>query len=168
MRINVYVGLGSNVDRETHLRRAVDELHRIFGELQRSPVYDSKSVGFEGDNFLNMVVGFESDREVGSIVGELHAIEDRLGRDRNKPRFSNRIIDLDILLYGDRVIDLPGIQIPRREITINAFVLRPLQDLAPGSLHPELKQSYSVLWSRMAAGNQTLSLFPLEFELPEC
>jgi 2-amino-4-hydroxy-6-hydroxymethyldihydropteridine diphosphokinase len=76
-------------------------------------------------------------------------IEDRLGRDRSLPKFASRPIDLDILLYGDAVVDVPGIRIPRPEIVVNAFVLKPLQDIAPELPHPETGQSFAELWQRM-------------------
>jgi 2-amino-4-hydroxy-6-hydroxymethyldihydropteridine diphosphokinase len=149
MTATVYVSLGSNVDRESNIRLAIRDMQRIFGELRLSPVYESEAVGFDGDDFLNLVAGFECDIDVREVVLALGAIEDELGRDRTLPRFSHRPIDLDILTYDDLEIDEEGIQIPRHEILVNAFVLRPLQDLAPHTLHPLAKKSYRELWQAM-------------------
>ena len=145
----VYVSLGSNVDRESNIRLAVGGMRQVFGRLRLSPVYESEAVGFDGDDFLNLVAGFECDIDVREVVVALGAIEDQLGRDRTLPRFSHRPIDLDILTYDDLEIDEEGIQIPRHEILVNAFVLRPLQDLAPHTLHPLAKKSYRELWQAM-------------------
>ena len=160
----VYVGLGSNVEREFNLRNAVSEMRQGFGELQLSPVYDSAAVGFEGCNFLNLVAGFNTDLGVEAVVQNLRAIEDKLGRDRNQPMFSRRTIDLDILTYDALIMDQGGIQIPRREILSNGFVLKPLRDLAPETLHPEIGESYKTIWAQMAPDAPTLDEFPLNFE----
>ena len=162
MSATAYVGLGSNLDRENMLRQAIGALRRQFGEVRLSPVYDSAAVGFDGSDFLNLVASFDSDLDAGELVAIFHDIEDRLGRDRSLPKFASRPIDLDLLLYGDSVIDLPGLRIPRPEILENAFVLRPLQDLAPEFMHPENGETMAVLWRRMAAAAPALEVYPLE------
>jgi len=162
MSARVYVGLGSNVDRETRLRQAVAELRERFGELELSPVYNSAAVGFDGYDFLNLVAGFDTELEVKRVAASFREIENQLGRDGSLPKFASRSIDLDILAYDDLILDLPGIRIPRPEILENAFVLRPLQDLAPDSVHPEINETYAVLWQRMAPGAPRLDLFPLD------
>jgi len=149
MSAEVFVSLGSNVDREINIRLALRDMRQFFGRLRLSPVYESAAVGFDGDDFLNLVAGFECDIDVREVVLALREIEDQLGRDRTLPRFSHRPIDLDILTYDELEIDEEGIQIPRHEILVNAFVLRPLQDLAPETLHPLEKKSYRELWQAM-------------------
>jgi 2-amino-4-hydroxy-6-hydroxymethyldihydropteridine diphosphokinase len=151
MKSIVYVGLGSNVEREKNIRLAIMGMRQDFGQLRLSPVYESEAVGFDGDDFLNLVAGFETDTDVRDVVRALRKIEDQLGRDRSLPRFSHRPIDLDILTYDELKMDEEGIQIPRHEILVNAFVLRPLQDIAPDSLHPLAKKSYRELWQAMAS-----------------
>ena len=145
----VYVGIGSNVERELRIRQAVEALREAFGTIELSPVYDSVAVGFDGSNFLNLVAAFDSELEVEAVAAVFREIEDRLGRDRSLPKFASRPIDLDILLYGDAIVDLPGIRIPRPEIVVNAFVLKPLQDIAPELPHPETGQSFAELWRGM-------------------
>ena len=163
MSARVFVSLGSNVDREARIRQAVELLRSHFGEIDLSPVYDSAAVGFDGSNFLNLVAGLDTDLEVESVVTIFRDIEDRLGRDRSLPKFASRPIDLDILSFDDLVLDVPGIRIPRAEILYNAFVLKPLQDIAGDRLHPETGETYAVLWQRMAPDAPRLDLFPLEF-----
>ena len=150
MSARVYVSLGSNLDREAKIRQAVAMLREHFGRIELSPVYDSVAVGFDGSNFLNLVAGFDTDFGVEDVALIFRDIEDRLGRDRTLPKFASRPIDLDILVYDELVLDIPGIRIPRPEILQNAFVLKPLQDIAPDSLHPEKGESYALLWQHMA------------------
>jgi 2-amino-4-hydroxy-6-hydroxymethyldihydropteridine diphosphokinase len=161
--MRIYVSIGSNVDRERNIRDAVDAMADEFGELLLSPVYDSAAVGFEGDNFLNLVAGADTELPVEEVVKALRAIEDRLGRDRSQPRYSPRSIDLDILSYNTLILDQPGIQIPRREILKNAFVLKPLRDIAGATLHPETGQSYADLWDIMKTDAPRLEVFAIDF-----
>ena len=164
MSAMVYIGVGSNVDSEKNIVLAVREMRKVFGELVLSPVYESAAVGFDGSDFLNLVAGFETENDVGEVVQSLREIEDGLGRDRSQPRFSPRPIDLDILTYGELELDQPGIQIPRDEILQNAFVLRPLQDIAAEILHPALKQSYGELWAEMEPNAVATELFELTLD----
>jgi 2-amino-4-hydroxy-6-hydroxymethyldihydropteridine diphosphokinase len=162
MSARVYVSLGSNVDRETKIRQAVAMLREHFAEIDLSPVYDSAAVGFDGSDFLNLVAGFDTDLSVEAVASIFRAIEDQLGRDRSLPKFASRPIDLDILIYDDVILDMPGIRIPRPEILHNAFVLKPLQDIAPDSLHPENRESYAALWKNMAANAPRLDRVVLD------
>jgi len=163
MTARVYVSLGSNVDREAKVRLAVTALRDQFGEVKLSPVYDSEAVGFEGSNFLNLVAGVDTSLEVEAVVAVFRAIEDQLGRDRSLPKFASRPIDLDILTYDDLIVDVPGIRIPRPEILENAFVLKPLQDIAAECIHPVNGESYAVLWQRMAPNAPRLDIVPMVF-----
>ena len=157
----VYVSLGSNLERELRIHEAVTELQRQFGELELSPVYDTVAVGFDGANFLNLVAGIDSSLDVETVAAAFHDIEARLGRVRSQSKYGSRSIDLDILLYDQRILDVPGIRIPRPEILVNAFVLKPLQDIAAEGLHPQSGQSYAELWRAMAPDAPPMSVFPL-------
>jgi 2-amino-4-hydroxy-6-hydroxymethyldihydropteridine diphosphokinase len=163
MNARVYVSLGSNAGREANIRLAVAALREQFGAIELSPVYDSAAVGFDGSDFLNLVAGVDTSLEVEAVAAVFRAIEDQLGRDRTQPKFASRPIDLDILTYDNLILEVPGIRIPRPEILENAFVLKPLQDIAPQSLHPVSGQSYAELWRRMEPNAPRLDLFPLEF-----
>jgi 2-amino-4-hydroxy-6-hydroxymethyldihydropteridine diphosphokinase len=164
MNARVYVSLGSNVDREARIRLAVAALREQFGEIELSPVYDSAAVGFDGSNFLNLVAGLNTSLEVEAVAAIFHAIEDQLGRDRSLPKFASRPIDLDILTYDDLILDVPGIRIPRPEILENAFVLKPLQDIAAQQIHPETGESYAKLWQRMTPNAPRLDIYPMQFQ----
>lgn len=157
----VYVSIGTNIDRENNLRAGVAELRARFGELILSSVYESEAVGFAGDPFYNMVAGFDSEEPLEVVVHELHAIEDRHGRRREGPRFSSRTLDIDLLLYGDRVIEQGKVKLPRGEIAKHAFVLWPLAEIAPQTRHPVLGSTYEELWRNFDRNKQ--SLWPIPF-----
>ena len=132
----VYLSLGSNIDRYRHIEAALDVLWRQFGELLISPVYESEAVGFDGDPFLNLVVGFDCDWPVGQLAGVLRQIEVDFGRKPEMAKFAPRSLDIDILTVDKLVGEVDGVLLPRQEITENAFVLQPLSDIAPDSCHP--------------------------------
>ena len=144
----VYVSFGSNVDRGFHVHGALRALHERFGPLAISTIYECPAVGFEGEDFLNGVAGFDSDESVEAVHAALRHIEDRFGRDRSRPRFSPRTLDLDLLLYGDRILRDGGLVLPRPEIDKVAFVLGPLAELAGDREHPVHREPYTALWAR--------------------
>lgn len=158
----IYLSLGSNVDRHRHITAALDALALLLGELQISSVYESKSVGFNGSNFFNLVVGAETSLSIAELSDRLKKIEDDNGRKRSGPKFSPRTLDIDILTYGDFVGIDAGVELPRAEITKNAFVLWPLAEIAPESYHPGNKQTYADLWTAYDKTSQ--HLWPIEFE----
>jgi 2-amino-4-hydroxy-6-hydroxymethyldihydropteridine diphosphokinase len=158
----VYISIGSNIEPARHVRLAVAALHEYYGELTISSVYESAAVGFEGDNFYNLVVGLDTEQDVSEVNRTLHMIEDRYGRERSGPRFSARTIDLDLLLYDDLVVQDGKLVLPREEILQNAFVLWPLAEIAPDAIHPVEKVSFAGLWQRFDKRKQQLK--PIAFE----
>ncbi|HTF97901.1 MAG TPA: 2-amino-4-hydroxy-6-hydroxymethyldihydropteridine diphosphokinase [Cellvibrio sp.] len=161
----IYLSLGSNVDRHKHILSALDALNNLLGELVVSSVYESKSVGFDGSNFFNLVVGAETDLSITELSENLKRIEDDNGRKRNGPKFSPRTLDIDILTYGDFVGVENGIELPRAEITKNAFVLLPLAEIAPSVSHPQLQKTYQQLWADYDQASQ--KLWAIDFEWQE-
>lgn len=155
-QVDVFVGLGSNVEREHNIRSALTALRERFGSLELSPVYESEAVGFEGDPFLNLVARFETDVTPEHVADVLRDIELRHGRDRNAPRYSARTLDIDLLLYGDVVTNAGGLELPRHEIMTRAFVLLPLAELAGELKHPVLGKSYASLWRAFDATKEKL------------
>lgn len=158
----VSISLGSNINAEQNIRLAVKALREHFGQLDISPVYQTAAVGFEGDDFLNLVVCFDSEGDVFEVAARLKLIEDELGRDRSQPRFSARSIDLDLLTFDDLVMDERGVQIPRHEILQNAFVLKPLSDICAELRHPLLECSYRQLWDEMQPSSDRIEQIELD------
>lgn len=163
MTVAVYISLGSNIKPETHLRSALAALQLHFGEVACSPVYRSKAVGFSGADFLNLVVRVRTEMPLSVVQPLLHMIEEMNGRQRDAERFGPRTLDLDLLLYGDQVIDTDGMEIPRAEILSQAFVLKPLSDLAPDALHPVSQRSYAELWREFPQHSQALEVVDVVF-----
>lgn len=152
----VLLGLGSNIEREHYLVAGLDALQALFGELGLSSVYDSAAIGFDGQPFLNMVVAANTSMPLASIAARLRHIENEHGRPANATRFSARQLDIDILTYGDLVGEFGGVSLPRGEILENAFVLRPLAELAPSARHPANGRSYADLWQAYNQASQAL------------
>ena len=146
----IFVGIGSNLDPERQIRAALVALGARFGELRISTTYRNPAVGFDGDDFLNLVVAFETTQAVGKVAAGLNDVETACGRDRGTERFTARTLDLDLLLYGDLVSERPGLCLPREEILDRAFVLKPLAELAGDRIHPVEHQTFRQLWEAFA------------------
>ena len=159
---HIFIGIGSSIDRESHIQQGVLLLQKHFGEVKLSNVFESEAVGFKGGNFYNLVAEFKSELPVEQVIAKLKIIEVQLGRPKNTIKFAPRTLDLDILLY-DQLVD-QKINIPRSEITENAFVLQPLAELAPQLLHPVLNESYQNLWQQYPANKQKLWKIEMSFE----
>jgi 2-amino-4-hydroxy-6-hydroxymethyldihydropteridine diphosphokinase len=141
-----YISIGSNIDKEKHIPASIKALENCYGQLTLSSIYESDSVGFTGDSFYNLIAGFESELDVQEIVEQLRQIELDNGRNRDCKKFSARTLDLDLVLYGDLIINEGRIQIPRDEIEKYAFVLEPLAEIAGHLRHPVSQIRYAELW----------------------
>lgn len=132
-----YLSLGSNIaDREANLRTAIDELKKLGIMVSVSPVYETEPVGFQDQpDFLNCVVAFETILDPHALLASTQNIENSLGRVRtilNGPR----TIDIDILMYGDAIIQTDTLTIPHPRMHERRFVLTPFADIAPDAVHP--------------------------------
>lgn len=157
----VWLSLGSNVDRHKNITAALDALSLLLDDMVISRIFESESVGFAGRNFFNLVVGGNTSLGVGELTQKLKAIEDENGRVRTGPKFSPRTLDIDILLFGDAVGVIDGVELPRDEILKNAFVLWPMAELAPALKHPLVQKNYDVLWGEYNKASQ--KLWPIDF-----
>lgn len=154
----VYLSLGSNLDPRRYLPAALDELRARFGPLQVSPAYRTGSVGFEGADFVNLAVGLDTELSPQDLNDWLHALEDRHGRRRDVPRYSDRTLDVDIVFYDDLVTEGPGhLKLPRDELK-HAFVLRPIADIAPQLHHPVSGRSMAELWAAFPAASEPMTV----------
>ncbi len=166
MKETVYIGFGSNVgDRVDFCDRAVTLLSllphsRVTGVsllYETEPVRDGAD---PGDGwFLNGVVQLETDVTPKSLLAVLREIERSLGRDQDN-RSGPRTIDLDILFYGDRIIDEPGLVVPHPRVHQRRFVLIPLSELAPLLTHPVTRRSVNQMLAEAEAQSEVRLLFP--------
>lgn len=160
----VYLSIGSNIDREINLRSSVRQIGESFRPLSLSSVYRTRAIGFDGDDFYNMAIGFDSTLTVDDIHATLRKIEDAQGRRRGVDKLCPRPLDIDLLLFGDLVRHSPIIDIPRGEIVRYAFVLLPLCEIAADLIHPENGQAIEEILRAFDAGDQPIRKIGFDFE----
>lgn len=158
---NIYISLGTNINREFHVKQGLKALAESFElkfeQLILSSLFESDAIGFSGKSFYNMVIGLTTQCSVEEVALKLRAVEIKYGRTPQAKKFSPRTLDLDLLLYDDLIIDSPA-QLPRDEIDKNAFVLWPLSEIAPEVIHPIIKQNYLTLWQNYDKASQQLQI----------
>lgn len=157
-----YVAAGSNVRPRANLRRALAMLRAEFPGLRASRAYSNRAIGFEGDDFINLVASFPAERPLGDLLATLKAIERALGREPGAPKWGPRTLDLDLLLYGDLAGKFEGATLPHRDLATRAWVLGPLAALAPGLRHPVSGETIGDLWQRFDRGAHPLTETSLE------
>ncbi len=150
-----WLSLGSNVDPSRHLALALAALRERFGRIVESPWYRTQAIGFEGPDFINLVVGIDTELPAIALDAWLHALEDQAARDRSLPRFASRTLDVDVVLYDELAAEGPGhLQLPRAELA-HAFVLRPLCDLVPDLVPPDGDpRTLAERWSDLEPGER--------------
>lgn len=155
----IYLGLGSNIERERHLRAGLDALAGFLVDVSCSAVFESQPVGIKSGPFFNLVVSAYTDLPLMELDRRLKSIEADNGR--YAPDRKGLPLDIDVLLYGELVGNFDGLVLPRAEILKNAFVLWPLSLMAPDRLHPEAGKTMAHLW-RDSHIDQVLA--PVAFE----
>lgn len=159
----VFLSLGSNINPEGNLRLGIRELKARYAPLDISPVYLNKAVGFDGDDFLNLVVGCNAQAYIESIVEEIAKIHTLAGRSGSERKFSSRTLDIDLLTYGQVVTTVPPVKLPRRDVLDYSFVLKPLVDIAPELRHPVTGRTYAEHWAEKRQEGDDLRVVKLAF-----
>ena len=162
MSHRIFVGIGSNIDREKNIKSCVSILKDVYGDMMISPVYETESMGFDGPNFYNLVSCFETNQSVYELKNTLNEIENDHGRHFNETKFSSRTLDIDILYYDDLVLSDDKIQIPRKEICEYDFVLKPLVDLVPDFIHPTRNISHKDMMNNIKIKTQIISTINID------
>ncbi len=164
---SVYIGIGSNMGRRMeHCSRAISLMGRLEGCILKavSPFYETEPVGVEEqDPYVNSVVCMETDLSAATLLRSLLAIEKDMGRVRRK-KWDARVIDLDILLFGSRIIKTPDLVVPHPLMHVRRFVLTPLLQIAPELVHPVLHRSVRELAESLPDEGQGVEIL----RGPEC
>ena len=159
---HVYLGIGSNDRPQENLKLAIKELKQAFNNIEISPVYKNKAVGFDGEDFLNLVVAFHTSIKILNIVSIIERIHKLSGRIRGSEKFSSRTLDIDLLLYGEVILDNDEVRIPREDILKYSFVLKPLADISPDLIHPQTNRAILDHWNDMSDSIFELELIDLK------
>ena len=154
--VTVYLGLGSNVDVSKNLALGIKELRDAYGDLRLSPVYRSAPVGFDGDDFLNLVVELQTGETPQAIHDRIERIHELAGRVRTTDAYIARTLDIDLLLYGDLVLTDGDVRVPRADVLDYSFVLRPLAELVPDLCHPVTGKTMREHWESFDAASHPL------------
>ncbi len=147
----VYASLGSNIERERNIQSALDALNARFGQLAVSSVYETPAEGFAGEDFHNLVVAFDTDEPPEALKRGFQALEAAHGRERGENKFAPRTLDIDLILYSDRVAAEPDLTLPHPDIRRYAFVLEPLLELDPTLRLPDTGEAIADLWHAAVA-----------------
>ena len=161
---DVYVAAGSNVEPEKNLARACREIAQTWPDAIFSQAYRNKAVGFDGPDFINMVLGFRSGDPIEKVLVRLRDIEVLCGRPRNSPKWASRAMDLDVLLFGARVEKTDDYTLPRPDLLKRPYMLGPMAEIAPSVVHPTAHKTIAQLWREFDRDSHTM--IPVSIELP--
>jgi 2-amino-4-hydroxy-6-hydroxymethyldihydropteridine diphosphokinase len=162
--VRVFVAAGSNLDPEKHLARACADIRHSWPDARFSSAYRNVAVGFEGPDFINLVVGFSTTQPLAAVIARLQAIETQCGRPRFAPKWASRTMDLDVLLYGDRVEKTSEYTLPRPDLLKRPYMLGPMAEIAPDIVHPTAMKSIGQLWKEFDRDGHAMS--PVDLPAP--
>ena len=143
----IYLSIGSNKgNRYSFIKEALRLIQKDIGEvILISKIYETKSWGFQSDNFLNLCILIKSELIPAELIIKLKNLEEKIGRERNNEKIEAREIDIDILFYSDEIINQKDLIIPHQRLHLRNFVLYPLNDIAADFIHPILLKSVNEL-----------------------
>jgi len=166
----VYVSIGSNLERERNVAGGLSALVSEFGELVTSSVYETEAVGHSGHPYYNLVAMFTTTCSVGRLREILQRIEAEHGRERGQEKFADRTLDIDILIYGDLVGQVEGVELPRGEILEQLHVLHPLAEIAGSLRLPGSELTVAEIRRAFTGDREAIRGVPFtwrDFELPD-
>jgi 2-amino-4-hydroxy-6-hydroxymethyldihydropteridine diphosphokinase len=158
----VFVAAGSNIRPREHLRKALGLIREAWPGLRVSRAYANRAVGFEGDDFVNLVVAFHTDEPLAAVLDRLHAIESACGRARDAAKWAPRSMDLDVLLYGDVVGEFPGAVLPRKDLLRRPYMLGPMAEVGPQVVHPTEGRRIGELWAEFDSAGHVMTPVSLD------
>ena len=161
---DVYVAAGSNVEPEENLARACREIAQSWPGVVFSRAYRNQAVGFEGPDFLNMVLGFRTHDPIEKVLVRLREIETICGRPLNAPKWASRAMDLDILLFGARIEKTSDYTLPRPDLLKRPYMLGPMAEIAPQVVHPTANKTIGQLWAEF--DRDAHAMIPARITLP--
>jgi 2-amino-4-hydroxy-6-hydroxymethyldihydropteridine diphosphokinase len=164
MMRRVFGAAGRNVEPESNLARACEEIAQTWPDAIFSRAYTNKAVGFDGPDFINLVVGFHTAHPLDFVIGRLRAIETRCGRPRYAPKWASRTMDLDVLLFGDLVEKTTDYTLPRPDLLKRPYMLGPMAEIAPGVKHPTAGKTIGELWTEFDRDGH--EMVPVRIVLP--
>ena len=162
--VRVFVAAGSNVEPEHHLARACADVAHTWPDANFSRAYRNAAVGFDGPDFINLVVGFQAAQPLAYVIERLRGIETNCGRPRYAPKWASRTMDLDVLLYGDLVEKTADYTLPRPDLLKRPYMLGPLAEIAPDIVHPVERKTIGALWAAFDRDGHEMK--PVELDLP--
>ncbi len=142
----VFVAAGSNVEPEKNLVRACADIRHSWNDAVFSRAYRNVAVGFDGPDFINLVLGFTTAQPLEAVIARLRAIETQCGRPRYAPKWASRTMDLDVLMFGDRVEKTTEYTLPRPDLLKRPYMLGPMAEIAADVVHPTANKTIGQLW----------------------
>ena len=162
--VRVFVAAGSNVEPEKNLARACAEIAHTWPDAFFSRAYRNVAVGFDGPDFINLVIGFSAAQPLHSVIEKLRGIETNCGRPRYAPKWASRTMDLDVLLFDDLVEKTTEYTLPRPDLLKRPYMLGPLAEIAPDVVHPVEHRTIGELWAAFDRDGHQMT--PVGIELP--
>ena len=139
--IQAYISIGSNIDAKKNIAKVKKELNQLF-TCTFSDNFYTQAEGFEGKDFINLVAGFETSLDAFRLTQTLKTLEKKIGRESNQKGMHDRVMDLDLILFGNLIMQDQGITLPSKDIEEYLFVLEPLAQIAKEKLHPVFNISF--------------------------